>query len=231
MADIIVTTQKEWDEAPKEFEGYVIIKQGRICVAERKGWGVVASGNASVGAWGNASVRAWGNASVRASGNASVTGQGNVQVVRRSRDAKIEVKGNARIVGMPDNAQDYCDFYGVNVEDGKAILYKAVRDNLCSFHNPHFGYTIGETKTHDCDPSQEVMCGLGMHVAHRDWALQFGEGMGEFKILEVAVPLDKIVVPFDTDGKVRCSELTVLREVPLEECGVYGKILARRRAA
>jgi hypothetical protein len=271
MADIIVTTQKEWDEAPGEFDGYVVIKQGRICVAEGKGWGVIAtgnatvrasgnatvraSGNATVKAWGNATVRAsenatveaggnatvvaggtatveaWGNATVVAGGNATVAGQGNVQVVHRSRGAKIGVRGNARIVGIPDNPNDYCDFYGVTVEDGKAILYKAVRDNLHSFHNCDFAYAVGETKTHDCDPSRGVMCGRGMHVAHRDWALRFGESMGDFRVLEVSVPLDKIVVPFDVDGKVRCSELTVLREVPLEECGIYGKILANRRAA
>ncbi len=279
MTDITVTNQQEFDAVPREFEGYVIVQQGHISVAERKGWGVRASENASVEAWENASVRASGNASVEASGNASVVARGNasvrasgnasvvayenatveawgnatveaygnatveawgnaqigacanVQVVRGSLSAKIAVKGNARVVTMPDTPEAYCDFYGVTVEDGRAILYKAVRDNLSSFHNPCFVYAVGETKTHDCDPSQEVVCGMGMHVAHKDWALLFGElGGGDFRVLEVAVPLDKIVVPFNTDGKVRCSELTVLREVPLEECGVYGKILAKRMA-
>ena len=31
------------------------------------------------------------------------------------------------------------------------------------------------------------------------------------------------------NGKVRTSEAKVIREVPLEECGLFGKILARRR--
>lgn len=38
-----------------------------------------------------------------------------------------------------------------------------------------------------------------------------------------------IVLPTNTNGKVRTSEVKVLREVPLEECGVFGKILAKRR--
>lgn len=32
-----------------------------------------------------------------------------------------------------------------------------------------------------------------------------------------------------SDGKIRTSELRVLREVPLEELGAYGKIVAKKR--
>lgn len=35
-------------------------------------------------------------------------------------------------------------------------------------------------------------------------------------------------MPTNTDGKVRTSKVKVLREVPLEECGVFGKIIAKR---
>lgn len=33
----------------------------------------------------------------------------------------------------------------------------------------------------------------------------------------------------DLDGKVRTSELKVLREIPLEECGLLGEFLAKRK--
>ena len=79
---------------------------------------------------------------------------------------------------------------------------------------------MGETKTHDCDPSPLVKCGIGLHIAHKDWAIEFGFDCARgdsFKLLECSVPLDKLVVPKYGDGKVRCSELTVIREVPRSE--------------
>ena len=60
MNEIIITTQKEWDELPNEFDKYtrIIIKgEGKITIKERKI-------NASVEAWDRASVVAWGHASV-----------------------------------------------------------------------------------------------------------------------------------------------------------------------
>ena len=64
-----------------------------------------------------------------------------------------------------------------------------------------------------------MQCGTGLHVAHKDWAVMFGlEQIGnDFKLLEVSVPVDKIVVPKYGDGEVRCGELTVVREVPRSE--------------
>lgn len=35
-------------------------------------------------------------------------------------------------------------------------------------------------------------------------------------------------INYDTDGKLRTSKVKVLEEIPLEECGVYGKILAKK---
>lgn len=129
---------------------------------------------------------------------------------------------------MPTTIEEFCDFHGVTIRDGQAILNKAVQPNLSSFHDPSFRYTVGATVRHRCDPDPQRQCSTGLHVAHIKWALDFGHAKGTFKILECAVPLDKIILPDDTDGKVRTSELTVLREVPLEECGIYGKMLAKR---
>ena len=50
-------------------------------------------------------------------------------------------------------------------------------------------------------------------------------------VLCCEVPKDKIVVYRFSDGKIRTSELRVLREVPLEELGAYGKIVAKKRKA
>ena len=253
MSQIIVKSQKEWDNVPKKFDGYIYIEsKERIVIAERKGFRVVAQENASVEAWGNASVEAWGNASVVAQENASVVAQenasveawgnasvvawgnasveawGNAQIAKYSDFAKLQTRGNARIVTLPQTAEEYCDFYGLEIREGNAILHKAVRDDLSAFHTSHFKYQVGGTFTETCDQSKDRDCSHGLHLSHLNWAIDFGRGRSNFKIIECAVPLDKIVVPHNTDGKVRTSELTVLREVPQEEWGLYWKIISRR---
>lgn len=50
------------------------------------------------------------------------------------------------------------------------------------------------------------------------------------KQLELEANADEIVVPLYETGKVRAPKALVIREVPLEEAGIMGKILAKRRA-
>ena len=143
----------------------------------------------------------------------------------------MKVRGNARIVTPPDTVQEYCEFYGIEIKDNQAMLYKAVKTDYSTFYDSKFKYRIGKTFTNSCDNSRDVQCSFGLHVSHMEWALDFGRSydIDGFKILECAVPVDKIIVPKNTDGKIRTSELTVLREVPLEECGVMGKIILKQR--
>ena len=249
MSQITVTTQKEWDDIPSDFDGYIYIQSpvnSRIFIAERKGlrvvaWenssvvarensSVVARGNSSVEAWENSSVVARGNSSVVARENSSVEARGNSQIAQYSDDAKLKISGNARIIFLPRTIEEYCDFYGITAKDGVALLFKAIRADGGSFHDSDFKYTIGESKSQHCDPDLSVRCSYGLHVSHLHWAIDFGRQHRDFKIIECAVPLDKVVVPKNTDGKVRTSELTVLREVPVEEWGIYGKIMDKKGA-
>jgi hypothetical protein len=110
--------------------------------------------------------------------------------------------------------------YPVDVTDGVAILYKAVRKTpegkyIASKNN--YEYIVGNVHTHECDQQKQESCSFGLHVSHLDWALKFGAGWDNLAIIECAVPIDKIVVCFDCDGKVRTSELQVIREVPKED--------------
>lgn len=207
-----------WDNSSIEaLENSSVIARGNSLVEARGDSSVWALENSSVVAWENSVVKAWDNSVVEA--------RGNVQVCKYSDFVSISTQGNARIVILPKTPQEYCEFYGVTIKDGHAILYKAVSPTYSSFHDSEFVYEPGEKKEVDCDPSTDRMCSHGMHVSHLHWALDYGLYYNEFKILECAVPLDKIVVPTNTDGKVRTSELTVLREVPPEEWGVFGKVL------
>jgi hypothetical protein len=228
---------------------------GNSSVEARENSSVEARENSSVEAWGNSSVEAWGNSSVVARGNSSVEARGNSSVVAwenssvvawgnvqvsnyQSSDERITTNGNARIVYLPKTIREFMDFYGTpyDIDSEKATFYKAVRkDSGCgdgvyrSDHDSSFFYEIGKTATETCDPDVAEECSHGIHIAHLEWILRYGEDWNNLAILEVETPINKIVLPNGSDGKVRTSEVTVIREVPLTECGIYGKILAKKR--
>ena len=228
LTEITVKSQAELDMIPDDFSGRIYIEFG-ICnnkaiVNKRYQRSVVARENSSVEAWENSSVVARENSSVEASAN--------VQVVDRLRNGRIEITGNARVVHMPKSIHEFMDFYGIKHDKKNAVFFKAVikdGDFYRSSYDNKFTYAIGETKTEVCDTDTRCECSNGLHVAHLSWALGFGSDWKNLAILEVEADIDKIVMPDDSDGKVRTSELKVLREVPLCECGVYGKILEKRR--
>lgn len=69
---------------------------------------------------------------------------------------------------------------------------------------------------------------MGLHIAPLKWALKYGARWDDLAILEVETNNADIVVPRESEGKVRTSRIKVLREVPLEECGLCRKIVAKR---
>jgi hypothetical protein len=135
---------------------------------------------------------------------------------------------------MPKTIMDYCDFYGLKHDKKTGRFFKCVHKvdgRYLADKDGSFEYVIGEKAVPDSfdnDPSED--CGHGIHVAYLDWVLDYGRGWSDIAIIEVEAKLDDIVVPNGAPGKVRCKEVTVVREVPLEECGLFGKILAKRRA-
>ena len=166
---------------------------------------------------------------LRSDGRIFVTPRGNTQIVKCSEGANLTISGNARIVTLPDTAEEYADFYGLSVNDGCIIGYKSIATNGLNFYNGSFCYEVGKTYKAECDFDRSVQCGAGLHVSHLDWAIQFGRQHDHFKVIECSVPMDKVVVPKYTDGKVRTSELTVIREVPMDEWGIYGKMMAKQK--
>ena len=146
-------------------------------------------------------------------------------------NGRIEISGNARIVYMPKCIEDFMNFYNIKHDKKKAKFFKAVHKDAHGYfsdYNREFRYQIGATIKEECDTNAVRNCSYGIHIAHRAWALDFGRDWSDLAIIEVETDIDKIVMPEMTDGKVRTSEITVLREVPLEECGIFGKIIAKR---
>ena len=186
-------------------------------------------GNAQISnVYGNAQIRyVYGNASIlHCSGNAKIQtlGQNIISYGKSQTNLTIDASPNTTIVILDEinsNFEGYKKFYPFEVIDNHAILYKSVHKTkegkFVADKDKKFEYTIGETKTHDCNPSTEESCTYGLHVSHKMWALRFGSMWSDMALLEVKVPIDKIVVAKDCDGKVRTSELTVIREVPESE--------------
>ena len=145
---------------------------------------------------------------------------------------KIKISGNARIVHNPKNVHEYMDFYGLPHTKKYGTFYKAVRKvdgKYISDFDCNFEYEVGKTaKSEYLDTDVEENCGRGIHIAYLQWALDFGANWDNLAILEVKAKLDNVIVPLNA-GETRVDEVKVIREVPLEECGLYGKILARRK--
>lgn len=226
LTEITVKNQKELDDIPLDFKGRIYIEFGTL-------WDKAVVKNryySSVEARENSSVVAWENSSVEGRGNTQVTDR-----LYENTIGKINISGNARIVYMPKNINDFIDFYGIKHTKTKAIFYKAVRKDKNGVYradyNSDFTYEIGTFKKEKCNPDITQTCGYGINIAHLNWVLNFGKNWNDLAIIEVETKISDIVMPTDTDGKVRTSEIKVLREVPLEECGIYGKILAKRRQA
>ena len=246
MNEITVTSQQQLDNLPYDYHGRIYIKFGTpydravvrrkydfASVEARGNSSVEARDNSSVVAWGNSSVVALENSSVEALENSSVVARGNSQINQKSDASKINASSNARVVHDPHTIDEYVDFYGIENSNGKAKLFKAVRKHdgvYRSDWDANFVYTIGESVAADgfcADPNEN--CGRGIHMAYLDWCLEYGNCWTDIAILEVEADMSTVVVPKCGSGKVRAPSCKVIREVPLEECGLYGKVLAKRR--
>ena len=154
-----------------------------------------------------------------------------LNVIRQIGDKKldIEISKSVKLIKVTETIEKSPDFkmyqklYPTDVKNGKVILYKSVHKVDGKYLSDYSGaegkleYKIGETTKDKCDKSKERSCSYGLHVSHKIWAINFGSGWGDVALLECEVPIKNIVVSKDCDGKVRTSELKVLREVPKEE--------------
>ena len=139
------------------------------------------------------------------------------------------------------------NFYNIEHDKTTATFFKAVHKiksntlyandkEVASFseyvsdYDKDFKYEIGKkVSSNGFDNNTEEHCGQGIHISHKSWALDFGRNWKDLALLEVEVKIKDILLPKYSDGKVRVPKVKVVREVPLEECGLFGKILLQRR--
>jgi hypothetical protein len=184
MNERIVKCQDDLNKIPDDFDGLIIIT-GNVSIS--KYWAhVEAWGSAHVVAWGSAYVEAWGSAHVEARESAHVVARGSAHVEARG-SAHVEAWGSAHveagkwtsvhkhflhngtiegkgvIIQIPkiETAEEWCEYRGIKIVDGVAILYKAVRDDYKSAHG--LLYAPGSCpEAPDWDGGAEE-CGGGLH--------------------------------------------------------------------
>ena len=132
---------------------------------------------------------------------------------------EIEVFDQAELDAVP------ADFHG------RILIKFGARFNRAVLRRK-FEYKIGETVVpkYPMDTNPREDCGSGIHASHKAWCVDYGGEWDDLAILEVEMPMASMVVPVNGSGKVRADRATVIREVPLEECGLLGKMLAQRRS-
>ena len=167
--------------------------------------------------------------------NSTADGAGNAQIVDCVRKSNAKVSGNARIVCNPSSIDEYIDFHGLDATEDTVQLFKAVHFDGEKYYadaDHNFVYTIGEMTVprNGFNANANETCGAGINLAHKAWALNFGCTWNDLAILELECDKADVLVPLMSDGKVRARKAKVIREVPLEECGLYGAMLAKQRA-
>jgi len=125
---------------------------------------VEARENAIVLAGGTVRVRAVGGAMVRARGRAQIEATDGVSITRHSRAATVS-GGRVTDAVRFATPQEWCEYYGVEVNDGVAILFKAVDEDFNSYHG--MPYRPGtEPSAPDWDGGEQE-CGGGLHFSPR----------------------------------------------------------------
>ncbi|MGH2979649.1 MAG: hypothetical protein ACRDLQ_08425 [Solirubrobacterales bacterium] len=137
---------------------------GSANVFARDSASVEALETAVVTAGGSVTVRAFGSVMVRARGRARIDTTGAVAVMRHGPGTVVSGAGVTEAT-RPRTAEEWCAYYGVPVEGGVAILYKAVDDDFESYHGA--SYRPGSEPTATDWDGGEQECGGGLHFSPR----------------------------------------------------------------
>ena len=213
-----VKTQAEFDAALKALDGkhgYIDIESERGVWIEVRSSGsatVRAYDSATVRAYGSATVRAYDSATVRAYDSATVAATPHVAVHLHSARANVEGGVVIDVTHVNDSAEAWVEHHGITVTGGKAIVFKAVDDELESGRG--FAYPIGETVT-DKRWRDDNKCGGGLHFSPLPvHALDYFSDATRFLACEVDVA-DLRVIPGGTP-KCKAKSARVLHEVTID---------------
>ena len=101
------------------------------------------------------------------------------------------------------------------------IVYKTFGE----YHSPNKNWVI-ESGSYICEVANGTRtseCGCGVNVGNKEWILRNTSG-DIWECLIEWLDLAGVVVPYNTDGKIRAERVKLLRKVTREELGDYGGI-------
>ena len=176
---------------------------------------VRASDSARVEAYDSATVEGYDSATVRAYDSATVRAGAFVAVHLFSAHASIS-GGVVIDVSELDlyDATWWAKYRGVDVTDGRALVYKAVDAELNAGHRHTLtAYPIGGTITAP-DWQASTSCGAGLHFGRNPReAHDYYTGSTAARFLEVEIDLSESV---GLDEKVKSRSCRVIREVDID---------------
>lgn len=193
---------------------------------------------------GYSSVEAYGNSIIDYDGISKITAKGSSHVFGYNNRGIVSLLDNAVFESKPRGVKDVLAYYDIRHDKGNAIMYKAVHKipntnqrvnskdssyRYISDYNNEFEYVIGKDIEEECDRDKNNSCSYGIHVANMNWCLDYGKNWEDLAILEVSVKINSIIIPYDSKGKMRTPLVTVLREIPLYDCGILGRIILEDR--
>lgn len=121
------------------------------------------------------------------------------------------------------SAKKWCEFYGVKVRDGVAILFKAVSDNFKSLYGT--SYAPGQMPVAKDWDGGERECGGGLHFSpHPLMALRFNRWARRF----VACPVKVSEIVMHPGGALPEMIKAPRVSAPCWECDIHGKRLQRK---
>lgn len=218
---------------------------------------IISMGNSKVAAYGECMIEAYQESIIRAFEAKTIKAydcskiditydNDNINKIEAYDNSKVHLSnscykniflyGKAKIINEYQNIYDFMNTYNISYDNANAIFYKAVHKKCekeriiyFSHYDQDFIYKIGYKKHVDFfDWDVEHDCGTGIHISDKRYAIHYGYSWDDLAILEVKVKIENILLPNCSDGKVRVPEVEVVREVPLEECGLIGLSISRR---
>jgi hypothetical protein len=92
------------------------------------------------------------------------------------------------------------------------IVYKSFDSNYAP--NPEWKIEPGSVISENVNPSPTEDCGCGINVATKEWVQRNYPNATIWRCLIRWAWLPSVVVPYNTDGKIRCGRVQLIREEP-----------------
>ncbi|MEG2086130.1 MAG: hypothetical protein RR054_04470 [Clostridia bacterium] len=218
------------------YDSSLVIAENSSYVEARGNSKILAKNESCVWASDNCLIEAMDNCLVRIMDNVTVEARGNAQIIVRGNNEKVKLFGNARIIYDYRNIIEFMDFYNIRHTKTKGSFYIAVykdkNNHFYNDYNKNFEYIIGNTYEEECSKDIDDYEGWdfeeGLEISCLDRALGIIQKSKDFVILEVKTNIKDVIMPRYMFRQAITSALKVIREVSLDECGLYGEILSKR---